>query len=675
MGHLTEGSGAPRAQRVRFGPFELDLRAGELRKHNAKIRLQEQPFLILVMLLDQPGEVVLREEIRKKLWPSDTVVEFDHSINAAVKRLRDALGDSAEAPRYIETVARRGYRFAGSVENDRPAQLETVAEQAAAAPAENPFVVIGNDLSLETKPATDFQPMAGPAPLQTAGDSSSVNPKPAKYRDRRWAAVTALVLGLAAGAAVAMRMWPTATQPAVTSLAVLPLTDLSPVSDGELNFADGMTDELIAQIGQIFGKRIRVTSRTTIMRYRQTPKTLADIARELNVDAVLEASVRRVNGTVEINATLKNALEERLWGNSYERAYEDILKLQREVARDIAMGINLELTPEDEDRLTAVERVDPEAHKNYLVGMQQLYEGKELGLLASDGYFKSAIDKDPNYASAYAGLGQSYLLQGHFGLRLSQEAYPDAKTAAMRALTLDSRNAEAHMVLARVRCEYERDYPGAEQEFQRALQLNPNLVVAYRWYSTFLIAMGRFDEVGVMSQQAEARDPQAMFLAANRGWAFYMARDYKASIAAYSKGLELAPDTQIVVEGLAESYAMAGRHQEAFEQYQRLASLGQMSPDDISALGRAFAARGIEGYWRKWLQIDAAEEATTGEIWPYHRALLHARLRDKEKALFWLEEAYKENHNRLMYLKVEPAFDSIRTDPRFNDLLRRLKLQ
>jgi len=398
--------------RLRFGTFELDLRAGELRKHGLRIRLQEQPFQVLAMLLEQPGEVVTRDELQKRLWQTDTFVDFDHGLNKAISKIREALGDSAESPRFVETVTRRGYRF--------------LAEVKAA------------DTASVTSPEPTSQPHSTAevgARSDVAGDIAM--PKPIVGPRARIVSVFAVLLAIASILAWKFYPWnrPSAV---IRSWAVLPLESLS--SDASQDyFADGMTDELISDLGQI--SALRVISRTSVMAYKRARKPLPQIARELNVDAVVEGTVLRSGDQVRITAQLIEASSDKhIWSQSYQGELPDALGLQSKVARAIADQIRINLNPREQAALKNVRVVNPQAYESFLKGRYFWNKRTTDGLKAALAYFDQAIEEDPKYAQAYSGLADTYALLGdwQYAAMTPNEALPKAKAAAIKALELDS---------------------------------------------------------------------------------------------------------------------------------------------------------------------------------------------------------------------------------------------
>jgi TolB-like protein/DNA-binding winged helix-turn-helix (wHTH) protein len=428
---------------LRFGVFELDLHAGELRKHGLRVRLQEQPFQILAMLLEHPGEVVTREELQKKLWPEDTFVDFDHGLNKGVNKIREALGDSAESPRFVETVARRGYRFLAEVKPDE------------VAPVRSPEL------------ATQLHPEAG------SGDRADISAKSVKPQhllpSLAWK-VSAFVLLLLTASLVAWKLHSWNRPPtAIRSLAVLPLESLSNDASQDY-FADGMTDELISDLGQI--SALRVISRTSVMTYKHARKPLPQIARELNVDAVVEGTVLRSGDRVRITAQLIEAsTDKHLWSQSYEGELRDTLALQSKVAGAIADQIRINVNPQEQAALKTIRVVNPQAYESYLRGRYFWNKRTGEGLKVALAYFNQAIDEDPNYAQAYSGLADTYAVLGdwQYAVMSAKEALPKAKAAAIEGLELDSTLSEAHTSLGYSLRAFDWDFDSAGKEFRRAL--------------------------------------------------------------------------------------------------------------------------------------------------------------------------------------------------------------
>jgi serine/threonine-protein kinase len=465
-------------------------------------------------------------------------------------------------------------------------------------------------------------------------------------------------------------------QKQIQSLAVLPLENLSH-GEQEGYIADGMTDELITEIGRRISP-LKVISRDTIMRYKETHKTLQQIAGELAVDAILQGSMTLSDRKLQITEKLiQGRTQQLLWGKVYDGAAEDVLNLQRAVAHDVARQINGKTSSEEQTGRTQAEKVDAEAHWDYLVGLHHYnnrFQGDPEDLRKSNKYFDQAIQKDPNYAPAYSARAASYIVQVEWGMLLASDAYPAAKEDIVKSLNLDNSRPEPHVSLGRILANYEWDWRKAEAEFKQALELDSNYTQVYLDYSSLLTLLGRHDDALSMLHRGLEEEPLSVPLNHKLGFALYWARQYELSIQQYIKTLELDPRSPFIVEGLAEAYEMAGKSQQAFEEYQQWAKLGGMSQSQTAALEAAYKTRGMKGYWQKRLDIEIEDEKR-GDVWTYVMASLYARVSDKKQALLWLERGYQARDDRFSFLKVDPVFDPLRADPKFIDLIRRIGLQ
>jgi TolB-like protein/DNA-binding winged helix-turn-helix (wHTH) protein/Flp pilus assembly protein TadD len=653
---------------LRFGAFEVDLRAGELRKQGLKVKLQERPLQILALLLENPGEVVTREELRQQLWPADTFVDFDHSVNTAINKLRESLGDSAESPRFIETLPRHGYRFIGHVEPVRAIRTPQAVEAFHSAPAES-----GLSLVPEQSPAV-------PAPVVAEHPPMAV--KDGRERRRRLPIVA--VGGLAAvvvfGALFALNVASLRSRllssagaghgtplPKIESIAVLPFENLSDDPKQEY-FADGMTDELITTLGQI--SALRVISRQSVMRYKGSKKPLPEIGRELHVDAVLEAAVRRSGDRVRITVQLVRTNPERqVWAQTYQRDLGDVLALQSEVARAIASQIRIRLTPQENVRLAGSRPVNPEAYRLYLQGRYYFFKRTLPAFHKSIQLFQQALEKDPNSALAYAGLSESYAVLPFYGVALPREAFPKARAAALKALELDNTLAEAHAALGNVLFYYDWDWPAAESELKRAIELNPNYAVAHHWYSEYLSAMGRHEQAIAEARRAQEIDPVSPLMVAIECEADFNARRDDEAIKQCRKALDLDPNLGLAHNILGWAYLRKGMYEEAMAQFEEGNRL--VGGDPVLGRARVYAAVGRRGEAVKMLD-RFSEQCKRGEVSPMYLAFLYVALGKKQKALDWLEKAYKGRDPYILRIRVWSALDPIRSDPRFQDLMRRM---
>jgi TolB-like protein/DNA-binding winged helix-turn-helix (wHTH) protein len=599
----------------------VDPRAGELRKNGVKIKLQEQPFQILLTLLSRPGDIVTREELCKQLWAEDTFVDFDHSLNAAIKRLRDALGESAEAPVFMETLARRGYRFIAPVDMHIKARVEQQPHS------------------------------SGPAIAIPRINRSSV---------LALAAVVATTLGLVVALNwTRIHDWASgASRNRIESLAVLPLENLSHDPEQEY-FTDGMTEELITNLSKIGA--LRVISRTSVMQYKGARKSLPQIARELKVDGIIEGSVLRSGSRVRITAQLINAqTDQHLWGATYDRDLRDILALQSEVALTVAREIRVTLTPQERKYLSNEQPVDPEAYQLYLQGrhhmlLEHLEKGRD--------YFEQAIEKDPSFALAYARLADCYRYLSLSGSLRPGEAYPKAKVAALKALELNDNLAEAHAALGQIRFMFEWEWSSPEEDFKRAVRLNPSSADVYALYGNYLVKTGRFDEGIAALKRAIELDPLSDPVSVNLGWAYFNSKRYDEGIAELRTLSSLNLD--LVRVPLAFNYAGKGLYNQA------LAECDKVQGPSLCGWVYAVSGKRTEALSNARRLADMSTRRYMNVIWI---AATYTALGEKEEAFRFLEQSYSEHAVEITFRKVASEFDPLRSDPRFQDLLRRTGL-
>ena len=629
---------------LRFGVFELDLRAGELRKQGVRLRLQEQPFQVLAMLLERPGDIVTREELRNRLWAADTFVDFDHGVNKAVNRIRSALGDSATSPRFVETVARRGYRFLADV---------TVVEAAAlVAPGSIPG---------------EFLPVEHESIAPTALAPSSPRRLPA------WPLTfTAAALVLASIGVVLWLVQSRTPQPTlIRSLAVLPLENLSGDTSQEY-FADGLTDELIATLGQI--SALRVISRTSVMPFKRARKSLPQIARELNVDAVVEGTVLRSGGRVRITAQLIEArADTHLWSETYDGDLRDTLTLQNKVARAIAEQIRISLNAQEQATLARGRVVEPQAHEAYLMGRYFWNKRTGADLEKALEYFTQATERDPNYAQAYSGLADTYALLGdwQYGVLAPKDALPRAKAAAIKALQLDNTLGEAHTSLAFCLEGFDWDLQSADQEFRRGIALNPGYATAHHWYAWHLSLLGRNDESIAEMRKAQNLDPLSLIINADLAEVLLIARLTNESIQQSRKTIEMDVNFPLAHNQLGLAYLQQQKREEAIVELQTATRLSASSPTCAANLGRAYAVTGRRDEAVQLLG-DLKKRATASYSNAAEIAVVYAALGDTDQAIAWLDKGYEERFNPGVLLR--PGFDPLRADPRFQDLERRVGL-
>ncbi len=644
----------------RFGVFEADVSAGELRRNGHKLRLSEQPLQILLMLLERPGEIVSREELRGRLWHDQSFGDFDHGLNNAVLRLREALGDSSDNPRFIATVHRRGYRFIA------PVQLVLPAEK----PAEE------TPGEIETRAAISNQvlvPMGPPGPTTSEGLAWPVRLAANTSLRRKLIAWALIALCAAVLLIVSLIAWPAhKSAGAPASLVVLPLENLS----GDPNqdyFADGMTDDLIANLAKI--RSLRVISRSTAMAYKGTRRPLSQIARELHVDAVVEGTVLRAGDRVRITAELVQvSSDHHLWADTYESQMGDVLALQNRVSSAIVNEIRINLTPGDRERLAGSPSVHPEAYENYLKGRYYWNKRTNQSLERAIGYFGQAVQQDSRYALAYAGLADSYSILGAtiFGSVSTVQAAGKAKEAAEKALALDPQMAEAQTSLATVKFNYDWDWSGAESDFRRAIQLDPNYATAYQRYSLYLMAMGRVQSSLEQIDRARQLDPLSISINFSDGWRLYLARQYANAAQQLRDTLEMDPSNGLVHLILGQTYEYMGNTEAALTEFREAARLSPGTPLMTAGLAAAYARSGNRPEALKLL-ASLSVLAQHEYVSPYYIAVVYAALGESNQALDWLDKAYADRSNGMVFLKMDPDLDPLRGNPRFKAIQKKLQ--
>jgi TolB-like protein/DNA-binding winged helix-turn-helix (wHTH) protein/Tfp pilus assembly protein PilF len=631
---------------VRFGTYEVSFQSGEVRKSGIRVKVQQQPMKLLEILLERPREVVTREELRSRIWPNDSFGDFDQALNIAITKLRSALGDSAENPRFIETLPKRGYRFIADVSVVDP-------EVRPARPGPG----------LGDLPATDPEP-------KVQDDRVAVALKRRLWPTRLIIASLALALSFSIFFVWLLRSrgrMPTG----IRSLAVLPLENLS-AEASQNYFADGMTDELITDLAQI--SALRVISRTSVMVYKGVHKPLPQIARELNVDAVVEGTVLRSGDQVRITAQLIDAATDKhLWSQSYQGELRDTLALQNRVAAAIADQIRINLTPREQAALKNVKPVNPEAYESYLKGRYFWNKRTADGLKAALAYFNQAIEEDSKYAPAYSGLADTYALLGdwQYAVMTPKEALPKAKAAAIKSLELDSGQGEAHNSLAFVLDGFDWNLEAGGKEFQRAIELSPSYATAHHWYAWHLSLLGRYDEAIGEMRRAEDLDPLSLIINADLAELLVLARSYDEAIRQSRKTIEMDANFALAHNQLAQAYLGKHMYNEAIAELQKAVQLSGSSPTCVANLARAFAASGKRSEALKLLSElktrSGPGHSNTSEI-----AMVYASLGDKDQAMNWLEKGYEDRFNPGVLLR--PGFDPLRSDSRFQNLVHRVGL-
>ena len=621
---------------LRFHDFELDSRRFELRRAGYRIRLERKPMELFIFLTERKGQLVGREEIIGRVWGKDLFFDAERGINNTIRKIRSALGDDPERPRFVETVVGKGYRFIAPIE------------------------MLGEAIS---EPLTTSK-SAGALPLSVKG--------PIWHLRLALAASTLFAIALVVWV-VAARFWPerrgTAGTALVRSIAVLPFANLSGDPNQEY-LADGMTEELVTELGKL--SALRVISHTSVNRFKGTKTPLQQIARELKVDAVMEGTVAREAGRVRVTANLVQAFPEKhLWSETYDRDLRNILDLQSEVARSIADQIKISVTPEERLRLRISQTINPEAHELYLKGTfyndKWTKEGFERGIE----YFNRALEMESGNARAYAGLAVAY---GGLGIYGDIDAYPKQKGASLKALEIDDTLADAHSTFAWAKFTLDWDAVVAEQEFRRAVELNRSDARAHAWYGIFLAMRGRIEDSLQQVKSARELDPLSLANTSLAYRTFYNARAYDRAIDICRSALEMDPHFIPDYERLKTIYEQKGDLEKAIEVEEQEASLEGDNSKELfrqsELLRKAYAANGEDGYWRQKLAFLRGQPDSEAAI-PI--IVTYTRLGKKDEAFRWLEKSFKDHLPYLIWdVPANPDLDGLRGDPRYADLLRRL---
>lgn len=600
-------------------------------KAGVRLKLQDQPFKVLATLVQRPGQMVTREELRKLIWPEESFGDFDHAINLAIAKLRATLGDSADVPHLIETLPRRGYRFIGLVESHA------------------------------------VPPQADPT---RRGRSAF-----ALLRSRRRIIGVAAVLLTILGIVIVFTMdelrvgilRTTVAVPKIESIAILPLENLSHDKEQEY-FADGMTEELTTSLAKIAA--LRVVSRTSVMQYKGSTKALPQIARELNVDAIIEGSVLQSANRVRINVQLIPAsTDKHLWAESYERDLRDVLNLQRDVATAIVVQVRANLKSQDQPHLLTMRQVNPDAYQAYLKALFFGAKWTPDGEKKCIEYSQQAIERDPTYAPPFASMASCYSMSAFYGYESPTEGFLKAKAAVSKALELDDKLAEAHANLGWILLVHDWDWPGAEKEMQRALLLDPNSSSTRANYSFYLMVMGRSDESVREAKKALELDPVTPTTNVGLGFVLYYARRYDESIAQLKKALELDSGLSPAHAELGWNYAQKRMYPEAVNECQKAVSLAPNDQGILAGCGRVYGLAG-----RREEVLGLADRLNRSQMYldPYNMAWLRDGLRDNDVTIEWLQRGFGQHSPSMIGLRVETWTESLRSDSRFQDLLRKM---
>jgi TolB-like protein/DNA-binding winged helix-turn-helix (wHTH) protein/Tfp pilus assembly protein PilF len=677
---MVAGQGEPMnppassSRKVRTGLFEIDLAAGELRKNGRRLPLQEQPFRVLAMLLERPGEVVTRQELQARLWPVDTYVGFDEGLNTAIRKLRTVFGDSAGNPRFVETLPRRGYRFIApvteaAISNDLSAIVEVTGLK------ENKDTPVSSGEAVNT-------PAVSTLAVSTL-DEPVLAPGGWRWPWKTAVLVTALlVLAFTVATYVVRTRRSLGSAPAKRAmLAILPFQNLSNDPKQEY-FSDGLTEETITDLGQLSPENLGVIARTSAMAYKHTDKTISQIGRELGVDYVLEGSVRREGGKARVSAQLIRVSDQtHLWAQNYDRELEDLLDVQNDLGRSIAEQVSANLTPQQKVELSKKHTVNPEAFDLYLKGRFYWNQRTPDAVKESLRYFQEATAKDPNFALAYAGLADAWNFSNILGVHLPRESLPQAREAATRAIQLDPLLAEAHAALGMEKSHYEFDFPGAEREFLKALEVNPNSPYAHLFYSNcFLMPMGRKAQAIAENNRAMEIDPLSLPINNFMGMTYMFAGDNENAYRQFRHTIAMDPSFPLAHEYFSRLLFTMGRYEEGIKEHEKTDVLSGSSPEEAAAeatvMERAFKNGGEKGFWQKNLELELEYDKRPGaHPSPSYLASAYAQAGQTDQAFGYLEKAYEEREGEnLTLMNYEPDYKNLRSDPRFSAMLRKIGL-
>jgi TolB-like protein/DNA-binding winged helix-turn-helix (wHTH) protein/Flp pilus assembly protein TadD len=625
----------------RFRDFELDSSRYELRRGGRNLRLEKIPMDLLILLVEKNDDLITREEIIERIWGKDVFTDSDAGINTAIRKIRQTLNDDPENPRFIQTAVGRGYRFLAPVTSVVPVEQSPVDINVA-----------------ETNAPASEPPVSGhvrPRKLTVLWVTTSV------------VAVIALALIGSNVLRLRNRLLRRPAPVTIHSIAVLPLENFSgdPAED---YFADGMTDELTTNLAKV--SSLGVIGRTSVMRYKGTHKSIPEIARELKVDFVVEGSVVRDGDNVRITAQLIDGPSGRhLWADDFERSRSDVLQLQKEVALKIVQQIRATLTPDETIRLSGARAVDPKAYEANLKGRSYWNQRSEAGIKKAIEQFNAAIQADGSYAEAYSGLADSYTALGYFSYLNPNDVFPLAKAAADKALELDPTLAEAHASLGYYNLYYAWNWKESEKEFRRAIALNPNYATAHDWYSVYLLAMGRPDEAMVEIRRAQQLDPLSPLINTDVGFQFYYDKRYDEAIQQLRNTLQTDPKFPLAHLWLGRAYQQKGMYEEAISEYRQTDTSWPEWVVSLAAIGNVEGIAGKTSEARDMLsKLNTLSEVKY--VTPYGTALLYAGLGDKVQTFNWLGRAVQGRSHWLVWIRLDPRWEDVKTDPRFKEIIR-----
>jgi len=653
-----------------FGPFRLDPTEHILLRDGEPVPLRLKEFAVLLALVESHGHVLTKGELLQRVWPDRSVEEGN--LSRQISTLRKKLGDSADEPQYVDTVDAVGYRFIAPVREILDSDAGMVREVRGRGAG---LVIERHTVARIVKEEMSTDDLVLPEPTREPKTLLTGRRRGASWR--RFAALAAVCLLLVGLTLAITRPWgpgksrATKGGAAVSSLAVLPFKPIG-AGDEDEYLGLGMADALITRLSNIREVSVRPTS--AVRKYGAREQDPVAAGRELRVGAVVEGSVQRVGEQVRVTVQLVSVHDGTpLWAGAFDERFTDIFAVEDQISEQVARALTLTLSSAEKELLTKRYTEDSEAYRLYLTGRyfwnKRTVEGLDKGI----GYFNEAVEKDPSYALAYVGLADSYSLLSDYDGLPPKQTYPKAKRAAERALELDERLAEAHAALAFIKAAYDWDWPGAESEYRRAIELNPNYETAHQWYAEYLSGQGRHDEALAEIRRAKEINPVSLIINAVEAWILYHAREYDQAIAQAQKVVEMDPNFAEVYEYLKRCYDQKGMYREAIAARQTRRRLAGYDAEETAALRAAAEATSAGVYWQKRLEQDV-EEAKREPSTPFDMAEIYAQLGKKDQAFAWLERAYEERSFLMMYLKVAPKLDPLRSDPRYADLLRRVGL-
>ena len=630
-----------------FGRFRVNTEDRLLVRDKEIVQLTPKVFEILLALVESSGQVISKDSLMKRVWPDSFVEEGNLTQNISL--LRKALGEGQNGHQYIETVARRGYRFVAPVYESRDGGPGSNRANASA-----PAAVV--------EPATEASSEGEPVRASRAVGVQYVIGSLNRHRRVSLATLLALVLA-AAGIVYFTRGGKTVdgSSSVIESIAVLPFVNEASDTDAEY-FSDEITESLVNNLSQL--PKLRVVPRSVVLNYKGHETDPRKVARELNVRAVLTGRVHRRGDTLSIQVDLIDATNvAQMWGQHYDRRVSDLLLVQEDISRDIFENLRLKLSVEEQKQL--------EAFSLYLKGRNSWNKRTEDGLLQGVEYFQQAIEVDQGYAPAYAGLADCYNMLVVYGISQPKDAFPKAKEAATKALSIDGTLAEARTSLAFIKHRWDWGREDAEREFQLAIKSKPTYAPAHQWYSSYLVAMGRFDEAIAEAKRAEELEPLSFISNSHLGWILYFAGRYDEAIAHCKRLLDVDPNFFPARRYMGLAYEQKAMYAEAIDQFQQGVKLSG-SPLMMSLLGHAYAASGKKAEAQRILaELDQQKQRYVS---PYTVATIYAGLGEKDQAFKWLEKAFEERDIWVMNLKVDPVLKNLRSDPRFANLLQRIGL-